>query len=100
MASVSEALADHMVFTSDNPRNEDPGHIIDNMVAGLSNKTKLTICIDRAQAIAQTIAQASARDVILIAGKGHETYQEIGSSRLPFSDEAHALAALNLRGLV
>ena len=100
MASVVEALADHMVFTSDNPRNEDPEQIIQSMVAGLGNKTKLTICIDRAQAIAQTIAQASARDVILIAGKGHETYQEIGSSRLPFSDQAHALAALKLRGQV
>lgn len=100
MASAAEALSDHMVFTSDNPRNEDPGQIIDNMVAGLGNKTKLTICIDRAQAIAQTVAQASSRDVILIAGKGHETYQDIGSSRLPFSDEAHALAALKLRGWV
>jgi len=100
MASVVEALADHMVFTSDNPRNEDPEQIIQSMVAGLGNKKKLTICIDRAQAIAQTIAQASARDVILIAGKGHETYQEIGSSRLPFSDQAHALAALKLRGQV
>ena len=98
MATVAEAFADHMVFTSDNPRNEDPEQIIQNMVAGLDNTTKLKVCIDRAQAIAQTIAQAQPQDVILIAGKGHETYQEIGASRLLFSDATHALAALKLRG--
>ena len=100
MASAAEALADHIVFTSDNPRNEDPERIIESMLAGLNNKTKLTICIDRAQAISQTIAQAGPQDVILIAGKGHETYQEIGAARITFSDQAHAVAALKLRGLV
>lgn len=98
MAKVAEAFADHMVFTSDNPRNEDPEQIIQSMVAGLCNTAKLAVCIDRAQAIAQTIAQAKPQDVILIAGKGHETYQEIGASRLSFSDAAHAMAALKLRG--
>ena len=100
MAKVAQEFADHMVFTSDNPRNEDPEQIIQNMVAGLSNTAKLSVCIDRAQAIAQTIAQAKPQDVILIAGKGHETFQEIGTSRLSFSDAAHALAALRLRGCV
>jgi UDP-N-acetylmuramoyl-L-alanyl-D-glutamate--2,6-diaminopimelate ligase len=98
MAKVAEEFAHHLVFTSDNPRHEDPEQIIQNMVAGLSNTTKLTVCMDRAQAIAQTIAQAQPQDVILIAGKGHETYQEIGASRLSFSDVAHALTALKLRG--
>ena len=98
MAKAAEELAHHLVFTSDNPRNEDPQQIIQSMVAGLSNTTKLTVCIDRAQAIAQTIAQAQPQDVILIAGKGHEAYQEIGAVRLSFSDVAHALAALKLRG--
>jgi UDP-N-acetylmuramyl tripeptide synthase len=98
MAKVAEEFAHHLVFTSDNPRNEDPAQIIQNMVAGLINTTKLTVCIDRAQAIAQTIAKAKPQDVILIAGKGHETYQEIGASRLSFSDTAHAMAALKLRG--
>lgn len=100
MAKVAEEFADHMVFTSDNPRNEDPEQIIQSMVAGLCNTKKLMVCIDRAQAIAQTIAQAKPQDVILIAGKGHETYQEIGASRLSFSDAAHAMAALKLRGWV
>lgn len=100
MAKVAEEFADHMVFTSDNPRNEDPEQIIQSMVAGLCNTEKLMVCIDRAQAIAQTIAQAKPQDVILIAGKGHETYQEIGASRLSFSDAAHAMAALKLRGWV
>ncbi len=100
MAKVAEEFAHHLVFTSDNPRNEDPEQIIQSMVAGLSNTAKLTVCIDRAQAIAQTIAQAKPQDVILVAGKGHENYQEIGASRLSFSDTAHAMAALKLRGWV
>ena len=99
MASAAEAVADHLVFTSDNPRNEDPQHIIERMLTGLRDTQQPTICIDRGQAIAQTIANASQRDVILVAGKGHETHQLIGDAKLEFSDYQHSLSALRLRGL-
>lgn len=99
MARAAEDGADHLVLTSDNPRNEDPQQIIENMLTGLT-RTVPTICIDRALAISQTIAQASHSDVVLIAGKGHEAYQEIGSLKLPFSDYQQATLALKLRGMV
>ena len=100
MTQAAAQWADAIVLTSDNPRNEDPQHIINDMLQGLSAKTNRRICIDREAAIAQTIALAKPEDVILVAGKGHETYQETGTQRVPFSDEQHALAALKLRGLV
>ncbi len=99
MASAAEAGADHLVFTSDNPRNEDPQRIIEHMLAGLQATTQAEIYIDRAQAITRTIANANTQDIVLIAGKGHETYQEIGATKLAFSDQQHALAALKMRGL-
>jgi UDP-N-acetylmuramoyl-L-alanyl-D-glutamate--2,6-diaminopimelate ligase len=99
MARAAEDGADHLVLTSDNPRNEDPQQIIESILIGLT-RTAPTICLDRAQAISQTIAQASHRDVVLIAGKGHETYQEIGTTKLPFSDYQQVMLALKLRGMV
>jgi UDP-N-acetylmuramoyl-L-alanyl-D-glutamate--2,6-diaminopimelate ligase len=89
-----------VVLTSDNPRSEDPAHILAQMQAGLQREMQtgqvaaVQIDIDRASAIAQTIAQAQAGDVVLIAGKGHEDYQDIQGVRHPFSDAAHARAAL------
>jgi UDP-N-acetylmuramoyl-L-alanyl-D-glutamate--2,6-diaminopimelate ligase len=96
MAKAAEAGADLLVLTSDNPRSEQPQTIIAHMVDGLSDPNKAIICIDRAQAIAQTIEKAKPQDVILIAGKGHENYQEIKGLKTPFSDEKQALAALSL----
>ena len=96
MAKAAEDGADVIVLTSDNPRSEQPQDIIAQMVDGLSDPSKAIICIDRDQAIAQTIEKAKPQDVILIAGKGHENYQEIGGQRITFSDEEHVLAALNL----
>ena len=96
MAKAAEDGADLLVLTSDNPRSEQPQTIIANMVDGLSDPAKAFICIDRAQAIAQTIEKAKPEDVILIAGKGHENYQEIKGLKIPFSDEKQALAALSL----
>jgi UDP-N-acetylmuramoyl-L-alanyl-D-glutamate--2,6-diaminopimelate ligase len=98
MAKVAEGGADVIVLTSDNPRSEQPQHIIAHMVDGLSDLSKAIICIDRAEAIAQTIEKAKPQDVILIAGKGHEDYQEIKGVKIPFSDEKQALAALSLWG--
>ncbi len=85
MAKVTEALAQYVIVTSDNPRNEQPQTIIDNICTGFSN-IKPIVIIDRAQAINYAINHAALDEVVLIAGKGHEDYQIIGNDKLYFSD--------------
>jgi UDP-N-acetylmuramyl-tripeptide synthetase len=97
MAAAAERGAAHIVVTSDNPRSEVPGAIIAQIVAGLSAPARAQIEPDRALAIAHTVAQASAQDVVLIAGKGHEDYQDIAGTKHPFSDVVHAQKALQKR---
>ncbi len=97
MAAAAERGATHIVVTSDNPRSEVPGAIIAQIVAGLSAPARAQVEPDRAQAIYHTIAQASVQDVVLIAGKGHEDYQDIAGTKHPFSDVVHAQAALARR---
>jgi len=97
MAVVAERLADHVWVTSDNPRSEDPAQIVAEILAGFQRPQAVHVEYDRAQAIAGAIAAARAPDAVLIAGKGHETYQEIGGRRIPFDDAAHARSALDLR---
>jgi UDP-N-acetylmuramoyl-L-alanyl-D-glutamate--2,6-diaminopimelate ligase len=92
MAAAADHHADAVVLTSDNPRSEDPQHILAQMRAGLQRPAHEIV--DRAQAIAQTVAQAGPHDVVLVAGKGHETYQDIGGVRHPFHDVAHARRAV------
>ena len=94
MGKLAERLADRVVITSDNPRSENPQHIISEVVAGLARPETAVVIEDRAAAIAWSISQAAESDVVLIAGKGHEDFQQIGAERLPFSDFAMALAAL------
>ena len=95
------AAADCIVITSDNPRGEDPAAIVEAIAAGVpAARFAAQECervIDRAQAIARTLRAARAADVVLIAGKGHEAYQEAGGQRLPFSDVVHARAAIAQR---
>jgi UDP-N-acetylmuramoyl-L-alanyl-D-glutamate--2,6-diaminopimelate ligase len=98
MAAVAERQADHVVVTSDNPRSEKPDAIISQVLRGFSRPDVAQVQSDRAAAIAGTIAQAAPQDVVLIAGKGHEAWQEIAGQRLPFSDKTHALDALTQRG--
>ena len=93
MGKLAERLADRVIITTDNPRHEDPKKIIDEILAGLSNASDAMIIEDRAAAIAWAIANAGPTDVVLIAGKGHEEYQEVGSERHAFSDVALAVAA-------
>ena len=93
MGRLAERLADKIVVTSDNPRNESPAAIIDDVVAGLSRADNAIVIEERAAAIAWAIANANPADTVLVAGKGHENYQEIGGRRLPFSDFAVASAA-------
>lgn len=94
MGAVAERRADRALVTSDNPRSEVPLAIIDDIVAGM---THAEVEADRAAAIRRAIVEADARDVILLAGKGHEPYQEIAGVRTPFSDVEQARAALALR---
>jgi UDP-N-acetylmuramoyl-L-alanyl-D-glutamate--2,6-diaminopimelate ligase len=97
MAAAAEAVADQVVLTSDNPRSEPPEAILAAMIAGLQRPQQAHIQVDRAAAIGQTLAQVAAQDVVLVAGKGHETAQEIMGVRHPFSDEAHVRIALQQR---
>ena len=97
MAAVVEKNADHVVVTSDNPRGEKPENIISQILLGLSHAKCVQVQADRARAIAETIAAAAANDVILIAGKGHEDYQEIAGVKHAFSDRQHAELALMAR---
>lgn len=94
MGRAAERFADCVVLTSDNPRNESADAIIDAIVAGLSRPEHVTIIEDRAAAIGWAIDQAGEHDVILVAGKGHENYQEVGGERRPFSDFGVAAAAM------
>lgn len=96
MGKAAAKFADVCVVTSDNPRSEAPEAIIAQITKGMDAVT-CRIQPDRAQAIAQAIAQADIQDVVLIAGKGHEDYQEIHGKRLPFSDVQHAQTALKVR---
>ncbi len=94
MGAVAARLADRVVLTSDNPRSEEPQAILDDIRAGAP---AAEVIADRASAIKRTILAAHPADVILLAGKGHESYQEIGGVRSPFSDVAQARAALAKR---
>ena len=97
MGQAAQANADGVFVTSDNPRSEVPESIIDQILAGMQAGETLHVQADRAAAIAQAIAHADARDVVLIAGKGHEDYQETKGVRHPFSDMAEAHKALAAR---
>lgn len=88
MALVAAELADHVVVTSDNPRSEDPQRIVDDILQ--SGINPLLVELDRRTAIRTVLRQAIKGDVVLIAGKGHEDYQLIGSQRLHFSDVEEA----------
>jgi len=96
MGEVAARLADHVIVTSDNPRNEDPRAIIAQVMAGVGARGAEAI-EDRQVAIFAAVHQARPGDVVLLAGKGHETYQEIAGVRHPFNDREVALAALGER---
>ncbi len=91
--------ADQVLVTSDNPRSEEPGSIIAQIVAGMdtSQAARVQTVEDRAAAILLAVKQAAKQDVILLAGKGHEPYQEIKGRKMPFSDADHASLALTAR---
>ena len=92
MGAIAEAKADLAIVTSDNPRTEDPEKILDDIEQGMTEKNHERI-EDRRAAIERALEIATPRDVILLAGKGHETYQVRGTARLPF-DEKQIVAEL------
>lgn len=96
MASVATRYATHAIYTSDNPRSEEPGAILDDMVHG-ANGNNYEVIIDRKEAIYHAIANAKAEDIIIIAGKGHETYQIIGKDVHHFDDREIAKEAITER---
>ncbi|MBP9149934.1 MAG: UDP-N-acetylmuramoyl-L-alanyl-D-glutamate--2,6-diaminopimelate ligase [Rhodoferax sp.] len=96
MGAIAGGHADRVVVTSDNPRSEPPQLIINQILLGLNGVVAVSVQADRALAISQTLAQAAAADVVLVAGKGHEDYQEINGQRLAFSDLVQVRTALGL----
>jgi UDP-N-acetylmuramyl-tripeptide synthetase len=100
MGAAAAQGAHHVVLTSDNPRSEDPARILQHMRAGISDSAalqRLTVIQDRRTAIAHAVANAAPGDVVLLAGKGHETTQEVAGEKRPFSDADEARAALMVR---
>jgi UDP-N-acetylmuramoyl-L-alanyl-D-glutamate--2,6-diaminopimelate ligase len=100
MARLAAKLADQAILTSDNPRSEDPEAILNDMEAGLDSpelKAKTLRITDRRSAIRTAVQFAKPQDIVLVAGKGHETYQEIKGERFPFDDKLELANALNAR---
>ncbi|OAD14435.1 bifunctional UDP-N-acetylmuramoyl-L-alanyl-D-glutamate--2,6-diaminopimelate ligase MurE/UDP-N-acetylmuramoyl-tripeptide--D-alanyl-D-alanine ligase MurF [Achromobacter insolitus] len=96
MGRIAADLADHVVVSSDNPRTESPEAIVEQILTGIPDTVRPDVQVDRARAIMQTIWAAAPDDVVLLAGKGHETYQDIGGEKLPFDDREWARLALLL----
>jgi len=92
MGQIAAALSDKVIFTSDNPRDEDPAEIISQMITGVEPQhfKKALKITQREEAIAMAGQLAQKGDIVLIAGKGHEDYQEIGGKKIPFSDMEYA----------
>jgi UDP-N-acetylmuramoyl-L-alanyl-D-glutamate--2,6-diaminopimelate ligase len=98
MAAAACEHADRVWLTSDNPRSEDPQGIINDMLTGVPDDADVEVCADRLAAIQAAVASAAAGDLVVIAGKGHETYQEVAGQRLPFDDRAIARSLTQDKG--
>jgi UDP-N-acetylmuramoyl-L-alanyl-D-glutamate--2,6-diaminopimelate ligase len=94
MGAAAVQGADRVLITSDNPRTEDPAQIASQVAQGAAGAR---VVLDRAAAITEALMDAAPEDVVLIAGKGHEDYQDVGGRKLPFSDVEHAELALAAR---
>ncbi|NDC76543.1 MAG: UDP-N-acetylmuramoyl-L-alanyl-D-glutamate--2,6-diaminopimelate ligase, partial [Chitinophagia bacterium] len=100
MGDVASRYSDRVVFTSDNPRREEPGRIILEMEQGVSvdNKRKTVAIPDRREAIKAAVSMAGPEDIVLLAGKGHEKYQETAGVRKPFDDRAVLIEMFEMMG--
>ena len=97
MAAIAERLADGVVVTDDNPRGEDGDAIVADIMRGFADPSRVIVERDRARAIGLAVDAANAEDIVLVAGKGHEPYQEVAGMRHPFDDTEVAKAALERR---
>ncbi|MHB1049172.1 MAG: UDP-N-acetylmuramoyl-L-alanyl-D-glutamate--2,6-diaminopimelate ligase [Bacteroidota bacterium] len=91
MGTIVERMSDVVIVTSDNPRTEDPLRIIDDILAGIADRKKVIVDADRAAGICKALTAARAGDVVLVAGKGHEDYQVLGTEKIHFSDKEEVL---------
>jgi UDP-N-acetylmuramoyl-L-alanyl-D-glutamate--2,6-diaminopimelate ligase len=98
MGRIAAAISDLAIVTSDNPRTEDPGRIIEDILEGIPEGREHEVEPDRAEAIRRAIQTARPGDVVIIAGKGHEDYQILGREKIHFDDREHAREALAERG--
>ena len=98
MAAVACNLSNQVILTSDNPRSENPDTIIEDMVRDLDHlqQKKVLVIINRKQAIKTACRLANANDIVLVAGKGHEKYQEINGEKFPFDDLEELKQSLNI----
>ena len=98
MARIACEKSDKVIITSDNPRTEDPEAIINDMKQGIdpAHNARVLVIVDRAEAIKTACALAEKEDIILVAGKGHEKYQEIKGEKLPFDDKELLAAACKM----
>lgn len=94
MGKIAETYSDYCIITNDNPRHEKPLRIAEEIVTGMTEKSIRAIILDRKEAILEGIHKAGPNDIVLIAGKGHETYQQIGDVKYPLSDVQIALDVL------
>jgi UDP-N-acetylmuramoyl-L-alanyl-D-glutamate--2,6-diaminopimelate ligase len=97
MGEIAEKYANHLIIADDNPRNEQGDKIVEHIMSGINDRSAVKVLRDRAAAIAFAIENAEPGDVVLVAGKGHETYQDIGGNRLLFSDASQVRLALQKR---
>jgi len=97
MGAIARRLADRVVVTSDNPRHESPDFILSQILSGIVGHDEVDVTPDRAEAIRNAVASAAPADIVLIAGKGHEDYQDVGGEKHPFSDADRARDALAAR---
>jgi UDP-N-acetylmuramoyl-L-alanyl-D-glutamate--2,6-diaminopimelate ligase len=97
MGEVASLYADRIFLTEDNPRNEDPGEIINQIMQGIPDKNKVEIIIDRKEGIRRAMETAKSGDTLILAGKGHEEYQIIGNRKIHFSDKETALELLSVK---
>tara|TARA_B100000959_G_C14670247_1_gene496155 strand:- start:137 stop:448 length:312 start_codon:yes stop_codon:yes gene_type:complete len=100
MAAIACRGAERIWLTSDNPRSEDPNRILEDMKAGVpaDAASRVEIVPDRREAIAEAILEADLEDIVLVAGKGHERMQLVGSQEIPFDDRLVAMEAVETRG--
>jgi UDP-N-acetylmuramoyl-L-alanyl-D-glutamate--2,6-diaminopimelate ligase len=95
MGAIAVRLADRVILTDDNPRHENGDSIIADIIAGIGERDRVQVQRDRAQALAQVIHEAASDDVVLVAGKGHESYQLVGDRRFEYSDRDTVAALLH-----